>query len=315
MYIVVLKQLSVMALIAIVGFVVTKAFKFEKKEEQFLSKLLLYVINPCLIVCSFDKPYSPEKMHDLLLMILLSFVAHLVLSLLAILFCRSKSEQGKQLDCLDKLSVVFTNCGFIGIPLINGVFGAEGTFYLMGFLAIFNIWLWTFGYYMIAGTVKPLKVITNPSVIAVLIGLLLFCLPINLPQLISKPLSLIGDMNTAVSMLLLGMLFATFKKPQTSLKEYVLRVTKVTLLRLVVSAFAMLFVAWGAVQVFSSFENIRLITYVVFIAALCPVGMSVSSFAVLFNKDESYASMIVVVTSALCIVTLPLSIALAERFF
>ena len=111
------------------------------------------------------------------------------------------------------------------------------------------------------------------------------------------------------------MLFATFKRPQTSLKEYVLRVTKVTVLRLVVSAVVMLFVAWGAVTVFSSFENIRLITYVVFIAALCPVGMSVSSFAVLFNKDESYASMIVVVTSALCIVTLPLSIALAERFF
>lgn len=304
-----------MAVIALIGFFVTRAFKFEKKEQQFLSKMLLYVINPCLIVCSFDKPYSPEKMHDLLLMIFLSLVAHIVLTVLALIFCRSKSEQGKQLDCLDKLSVVFTNCGFIGIPLINGVFGAEGTFFLMGFLAVFNIWLWTFGYYMIAGTMKPIKVITNPSVLAVITGLVLFCIPVSLPEIISKPLSLIGDMNTAVSMLLLGMLFATFKRPQTSLKEYVLRVTKVTVLRLVVSAVVMLFVAWGAVTVFSSFENIRLITYVVFIAALCPVGMSVSSFAVLFNKDESYASMIVVVTSALCIVTLPLSIALAERFF
>ncbi len=315
MYLVVLKQLAIMAVIAVIGFAVTKAFKFSKTEEQFFSKLLLYVINPCLILCSFDKEFSSQKLRELFIVILLSFVSLLALTIIALIFCRSKKESARSLDCLDKLSVIFTNCGFIGIPLINGVFGSEGTFYLMGFLAAFNIWLWTVGYYMIAGKMNFVKVITNPSILAVLAGIVIFCVPYRLPSLIATPCAYIGDMNTAVSMLLLGMLFATFQRPKTSLKEYVLRVVKVSLLRLVLSAVVMFFLAWASIIVFKNFENIRLMSYVVYIAALCPVGMSVSSFAVIFGKDESYASMIVVVTSALCILTLPVSIAVAERFF
>ncbi len=315
MYLVVFKQLSIMALIAVVGFAVTRAFRFGKTEQQFMSKLLLYVVNPCLILRTFDKPFSAELLHGFLLVIVISIAAHAGLIAIALLFCRSRTPEGKQLDCLDQLAVVFTNCGFIGIPLITGVFGEGGTFYLMGYLAMFNIGLWTFGYFLVAGKMQPLKVITNPNVIAVVAGTVLFCIPQRLPELVSRPLEYIGDMNTAVSMLLLGMLFATFRKPQTTVKTYVLRVAKVSALRLLLSAVTTALIGWAAVQVFSGTQDIRLMSYVVFIAALCPTGMSVSSFAVIFGKDESYASMLVAVTSALCLVTLPASIALAERLF
>ena len=46
---------------------------------------------------------------------------------------------------------------------------------------------------------------------------------------------------------------------------------------------------------------------VLFIAAACPVGMSVSSFAVVFKKDADYASLLVAVSSAACIVARNLS--------
>ena len=315
MYLVVLKQLFIMLAIAVAGFAVTRAFAFGRTEQQFMSKLLLYVVNPCLILRTFDKPFSAELLHGFLLVMAISLAAHAALTAIALLFCRSASAEGRQLDCLDRLAVVFTNCGFIGIPLITGVFGEEGTFYLMGYLAVFNIYLWTFGYYMTAGTMRPLKVITNPNVIAVVAGTALFCIPQRLPELVASPLEHIGNMNTAVSMLLLGMLFASFKKPETTLKEYVLRVAKVSLLRLVLSAAAVALIGWAAVRICSGTPDIRLMSYVVLIAAICPTGMSVSSFAVIFGKDESYASMLVAVTSALCILTLPASIALAERLF
>ena len=185
----------------------------------------------------------------------------------------------------------------------------------MGYLAVFNIYLWTFGYYMVTRKMQPLKIITNPNIIAVVAGIIFFCIPGQLPDIIASPVRHISDTNAAVSMLLLGMLFATFKKPSGSFKEFVLRIAKTTFIRLVLSAVVMFFIAWAAISLFGSMQNIRLISYVVFIAALCPVGMSVSSLAVVFNRDESYSSMLVAVSSALCILTLPLSVAIAERFF
>ena len=319
MYFTVFKQLAIMALIAVVGFSVTKIFKFGKTEQQFFSKILLYVVNPCVILNIFNVEYSSERLKELSVAFLLSWVAHIALTVLAVIFCRSKKTELKpelkDLDYLDRIAVVFTNSGFIGIPLINGVFGQAGAFYLMGYLAVFNIYLWTFGYYMVTRKMQPLKIILNPNILAVITGIILFCIPGQLPDIISSPVKHISDTNAAVSMLLLGMLFATFKKPSGSFKEFVLRIAKTTFIRLVLSAVVMFFIAWATMSLFGSMQNMRLISYVIFIAALCPVGMSVSSLAVVFNRDESYSSMLVAISSAMCILTLPLSVAIAERFF
>ena len=314
-YFTVFKQLAIMAVIAVVGFSVTKIFKFGKTEQQFFSKILLYVVNPCVIFNIFNVEYSSDRLKELSVAFLLSWVAHIALTVIAIIFCRSKKPELRDLDYLDRIAVVFTNSGFIGIPLINGVFGQAGAFYLMGYLAVFNIYLWTFGYYMVTRKMQPLKIITNPNIIAVVAGIIIFCIPGQLPDIIASPVKHISDTNAAVSMLLLGMLFATFKKPSGSFKEFVLRIAKTTFIRLVLSAVVMFFIAWGAISLFGSMQNIRLISYVVFIAALCPVGMSVSSLAVVFNRDESYSSMLVAISSAMCILTLPVSVAIAERFF
>ena len=315
MYFTVFKQLAIMALIAVVGFSVTKIFKFGKTEQQFFSKILLYVVNPCVIFNIFNVEYSSDRLKELSVAFLLSWVAHIALTVIAIIFCRSKKPELRDLDYLDRIAVVFTNSGFIGIPLINGVFGQAGAFYLMGYLAVFNMYLWTFGDYMVTRKMQPLKIITNPNIIAVVAGIIFFCIPGQLPDIIASPVKHISDTNAAVSMLLLGMLFATFKKPSGSFKEFVLRIAKTTFIRLVLSAVVMFFIAWAAISLFGSMQIIRLISYVVFIAALCPVGMSVSSLAVVFNRDESYSSMLVAVSSAMCILTLPLSVAIAERFF
>ena len=133
---------------------------------------------------------------------------------------------------IDRIAVAFTNCGFVGIPLIRGVFGDEGVFYLMGYLIIFNVLIWTYGYYQMSGTTNTKKIITNPNIIAVTIGLILFCLPFDLPELVRKPIVMIADINTPMAMLLLGILFARFEFD----REYIARVIKTTLFRLVIAS-------------------------------------------------------------------------------
>lgn len=319
MYLLVIKQLIVMIIIAVAAFVVSKAFKFGTKEQQFVSKTLIYFINPCLIVNRFNGEFQMEKLKAFLVVLSIAVALHFAMIIVALLFCRSKSKdsedlQGsRDLDSIDRIAVVFTNCGFIGIPLIDGIFPvSQGVFYLMAFIVTFNIFLWTFGYKMLCGKVNFKKLITNPNIIAVLIGFIIFCLPCKFPQIISTPLTLISSMNTAMAMFLLGLLFANFHGFQ---KSYIARMIKLCVLRFVVVMVVSLAIVFAFYNIFASVPHIRLMCYVCYIASLCPVGMSVSSFSVLFNKDESYAGLSVLVTSVVCVVTLPLSVALAELLF
>lgn len=94
-----------------------------------------------------------------------------------------------------------------------------------------------------------------------------------------------------------------------------MHLVKLCVLRFAVVLIFVFLIILAASRVFADVPDIRLICYVTYIAALCPVAMSVSSFAVLFNKDESYSGLGVLATSLVCVVTLPLSVALAEFFF
>ncbi len=313
MYLLVARQLFVMFIISVAGFAVTKAFRFGNLEQQFVSKMLVLFVNPCLIISRFDLDFEIEKFKSFLIVILLSVVVHFVMIAIALVFARSKDKEEKKLDCIDKIAFVFTNCAFIGIPLIDGALGHEAVFYLLGFVATFNIFLWTFGYLMFAGKIHFKKLILNPNIIALVIGLAIFCLPVRLPSIIAVPLNLIGDMNTCLAMILLGMLFANFKKKENV--SYTIRIIKFSLIKHVVLTIAVFIIVFAAYKLFANVKDMRLICYVVYIAALCPVGMSVSSFAVIFNKDESYAALLCLVTSAISIVMLPLCIGIAEKIF
>lgn len=314
MYILVIKQLIIMLILAAAGFFVTRKFHFGMKEQQYVSKTLIYFINPCLIVSNFNMKFDSQRLMQLGFSAALAFVLHLVLILIAMVFARSRKDEEKGLDCLDKISVVFTNCGFIGIPLIQGIFpdNNNAVFYLLGTILMFNIFLWTFGYCVVCGKFNLKKIITNVNIIAIVVGLIIYCMPFTLPDVLAKPLNHIASMNTATAMILLGMLFANFHGFKT---EYIGRVAKVCVLRLVVSVVLCLPVVYAAYKLFPNMPDVHTMCYVAYIAALCPVAMSVSSFAVLFEKDESYSSLIVLATSAFCVITLPLSVALANLFF
>ena len=265
-----------MALIALGGFIFAKIFKVEESQQKFLSKLLLYFINPFMVVKSFN---------------------------LVTGFFSSKEQ-------VDRLAICFTNCGFIGIPLIRGVFGDEGVFYLMGYLVVFNITIWTYGYYIMSGSINLKKIITNPNIIAVILGIAIFCSPWTLPEFIARPVTMIGDLNTAVSMILIGILLANFKPADGKL--YALKIAKVSLFRHIICALiniGVLFIVW---KLFPNVPDCRILLFVVLICSLCPAATTIPGFAVLFNHDETYASLIISFTSVLCIFFLPTFVALAE---
>jgi predicted permease len=163
------------------------------------------------------------------------------------------------------------------------------------------------------GSINLKKIITNPNIIAVVVGIIIFCMPFTLPYFIIKPISMIGDLNTATSMILLGILFADFKIPKAEgNKSWLLHLTKVTLLRLVVCVAVNLLVLVGVYMLCKNMADIRMMLFVILICSACPSATSVPSLSVLFNKNVSYASLVVSVSSLFCIFTVPTFVALAE---
>lgn len=318
MYLLVIRQLAIMLAIAVCGYGVTKAFKFGKMEQQYVSKTLLYFINPCLILGNFNRDFNAGELKGFATVLVYAFIIHILMIAVALIFARSRTEEGKELDCIDRIAVVFTNCGFIGIPLIQGVFPGKpmAVFYLIAFLTVFNICLWTFGYFIVCGKINLKKIITNPNIIAIAAGFLIFIAPFKLPSVLangkSGVIDFIASMNTATSMILLGMLFANYTKPAA--QKIFGRVVKLCILRYVVTGVIMFALTLAVLKFASGVHDVHMMCYVAYIAALCPVGMSVSSFAVVFNKDESYSALLVLTTSALCVLTLPASVFLLERF-
>lgn len=301
MYVLVMKQLITMCLIALGGFIFAKIFKVDDSQQKVLSKLLLYFINPFMVVKSFNLEFNSDKLVQLGFVFAVALVIHLIMILIG--FFSSKEQ-------VDRLVVCFTNCGFIGIPLIRGVFGDEGVFYLMGYLVVFNITIWTYGYYIMCGSINLKKIITNPNIIAVIIGIAIFCSPWTLPEIIARPVIMIGDTNTAMSMLLIGILLANFKPSDGKL--YALKIAKVSLFRHVVCALVnigLLFVVW---KLFPNMPDCRILLFVVLICSMCPAATTIPGLAVLFNRDETYASLTVSFTSVLCMFFLPAFVALAE---
>lgn len=305
MYILVTKQLVTMSIILIGGFIFAKAFKVQEAERKFLSKLLLYFINPCIIINAFNKDFNANEVKQLLFVVAVSLFVTFVM-----VFVGKVSSK----NIINRLGTAFTNCGFMGIPLIRGVFGDDGVFFLMGYLVIFNLLVWTYGYCQFSGGFNIKKIIFNPNIICIVLGIVIYCLPFRLPELIEKPLVMVNDLNTAVSMILLGILLADFKLSEG--KKYCWKIVKFCLVRLVICSVINIAILFVVMKIFGGcFDNTRMLCYVILICSMCPAATTIPSLACVFDKDASYASLIVSISSVLCIATLPSFVALAECFF
>jgi len=309
MYLLVIKQLITMTIIVVAGFVFAKAFKVGENEQKFISKILLFFINPCLVFNSFNKEFDVVKLKQFGFVALVALVIHLVMMLVSTLMTLKKND----INLIDRLATVFTNCGFMGIPLIRGVFGDEGVFYLMGYLIVFNVFLWTWGYFqMSGGSINLKKILTNPNIIAVALGFIVFCTPIKVPEFLAKPLNMIGEMNTAMAMILIGVMFTTFKFEKSMLWQLL----KVCSMRLVICSLINLLIIFAFYRIFGplgyNVPDCRMMLFVVYICSMCPSATSVPSLSCIFDKSTSYASLVVSITSLLCMITIPAFVALAE---
>ncbi len=295
----VIRQSFIMLLLICIGAVSFKTKIISKNGSREISKLVLDIVNPVIILSSFQKEFNPQLMKNLGLSAILSVISFIITIIVASLAVRSKKDSS-DID-IERFSAIYSNCAFMGIPLINALFSTEGVFYLTSFIAVFNLLVWTHGIMTISGN-KNLdsfkKAIVSPSFIAIFLGLALFLFQIKLPDIIGSTIKYIGDMNTPLAMITAGInicqtnILKAFQKP---------RIYFIAFLRLI-------FIPLLLILIMKPLHLYETVTLTVIIAAAAPSATMCTLLSMQYNKNSLYASEIFAVTTILSTLTLPLII-------
>lgn len=297
----VILEVAVILILIVIGYFTVKKGMFTKESLGSITSFLLYIVTPCLIVSSFLSAESGKLDGWTLLLAAVLPALSIVISIaLSYLFFRREPSGRRRVL---RFSMIFCNVGFMGIPLVEGIVGSEGVLYGSFFIAVFNIFCWTYGYVMMGGGKVRLKaLLLNPGLIGLVIGLPLYLLDVPVPALFVEPVELISALNTPLAMIVVGGYIA-----QVKLRAFVsdLAVYKMAVLRLVVAPLLYLALVW----LLRPDETLLMSTV---IQAATPVAANCVLFAVQYDSDAELASKSVAVSTALSVVTIPLLTVLVQ---
>lgn len=293
-----LKQIAIMALLIAVGWVLRRKNFLSEQGTKELGAILLRIIIPCVIVKSYIVPYSRERLLELALsagLALLGFIAAMLIAY---------AVYGKRRR-IENFAAAFCNAGFIGIPLAQAAIGEDGVFYVAASVALLNLFQWTYGVYIMTDrrdAIRAKTIATNPVVIAIVVGVVLFVGRIPVPEILTSTLGYIAGMNTPVAMILMGTYLA-----RVSWRELLdRRAYSCVLLRLVVIPAVVLMLFW-----LLPVSNTAVVM-AVFLAAATPVGANICVFAQQYNSDYPFSVVTVCLSTVLSVVTIPLLSTLAQ---
>lgn len=292
-----------MLILILVGALLSRKKIITEKGTKDISGILLNVVTPCVLVKAYQIDYNKELVSELLLAFGISVLIHVVFIVAAHLIWRFEKDKNKLKA--EVFTTIYSNCGFMGIPLLAATMGDKGVLFGSTYLAMFNVIVWTHGLYLYGGDIKLLSVknlVKNPGVVGVVVALVLFFAKIKLSGIVMDVVGYFAALNTPLAMLLLGTYLA-----QSDLKKALVQpgIYVVAFLRLVAFPVAV-------VLLFKVLGVDKFIATTLTLSAACPAAAISAMFAEKFDYDTGYPSQIVSVTTLLSLATLPLLSLIAE---
>ena len=302
-----------MFLVLIVGYVLGKIKIIDETSSKGLSKLIVMVAQPALIISSINsKRYSFESLKLALLGVGLSLLLHCVIAVIARVLCLKIKDFNEQK--ITEFALVFGNTGFLGIPLFNALLPENGGFVASFFIVGFNVLLWIIGLGIIARgrddiKLTPKKVFINKGTIASLIGFVIYLIPaipafqsFELPVFVGNALNYVSGLCTPISMLIAGALIArkSLKNIFSKGKIYYLLALRLIAMPII---FCFLFKIIGLSDFWVTFLTVAL---------GLPSATSTITFAEVFDTSPEYAAQCVGATTLFSIATMPCVVLLAK---
>lgn len=302
MFVLIFEQLMKMFFIMLLAFICYKIKLVTQEGNQSLSNLLLLVVNPCVILTVYQTDYNPSLIHGLLLAFAAAAVVHILGIVVSTLLIRPDSGPDYGIE---RYNAIYSNCGFIGIPLIGSVLGDTGVFYLTAYMVVFNLFTWTHGVILMEKkfSFKNLKEgFLSPMFIASIAALILYFAQFKIPPVLLDSMNYVADMNTPLAMMIAG-----FSVAQADLKKMLCKVRVYF-----VSAVKLLLLPLITIPVLMIMPLPEIVSITTLIAAACPSATTGTMLAIRYRQNYTYSSEIFALSTVLSAVTIPVVVMIAE---
>ena len=296
-------NVGVLYIIVAIGYICDKAGIYTEDTAKKTVNFLLYFVASCTLINSFIKiEATPDTVGKFFTAFGVSAATHTIAILLNMLTFRNRSDER---NAVYKFASIYGNVAFMALPLAQAVLGDEGVLYCAGGAVVFNLFTFTHGVKLMSKDSAKLsikKLIINPGVIAVVIGLPVFLTGLELPYIVTRPVEMLADLNTPVAMLVFGTYLS-----KTDLRSMLFdkKIYAVALMKLIVLPLI-------CMGVYYAFGLKGTLLTAVIITASVPSANNTFMFSSVYGRDTAVASKTVALVSFLSILTMPVIIAITQ---
>lgn len=297
------EKIATLFIIIAMGVFAIKRGYLLQSDAKPISKMALYIVTPFTTIYVFQVDYTSEVVDGLLLGIVTSIAFCIIMMVSAEIFSRFICK----LSPLEKTSVVYSNAVNLIIPLVIMLLGKEYLVYGIPYMIIQLILLWSHGYVVMSGVgeINWKRIFLNINIIASVAGALIFVSGLRFWGPVNLAMESMAMMIGPLAMLITGMSIGGMTIAK--IRKYK-RVAMIAVLRLLVMPFlACTFLKYSGIT--GMVPNGEMILLVTLLAASTPSASTLVQLSEVFGNESEYASVINVVTTMLCIFTMPLIVA------
>ena len=260
--------------------------------------LTSYVINlalPLFILHNMNFDFDRQILINSLAVLGMSVGTYIVMTLFSVLYAKRSKLPPDKLPAY-QFGMVFSNVGFMGYPLIAGLFGAEAVFYTAIFNIGFETFIWTYGVWVFQKGKISFKNLITPNLVALATGLILFLLNFRWPEVLANGIELVGRTATPLSMIVVGMMLA-----EVHLKDMINDIKP-----FMISAYRLVLVPALALAVYwlIGLRGLKLAVPVMLMAT--PIATYGAILASYYKKDFREATRLVIISTILSLITIPI---------
>lgn len=297
---VILNVMMELFIIIVIGYFLFKTGIFDKNFNQKLTKLILHVTMPCLILNSVLKQTKKPPITMVRDTFVVGVAIFIVLPIVGIIVAKLiRADLKKQ--GMYAFMMTYSNIGFMGIPVIGAIYGSTAVFYTAIINIVFNVTIFTLGMIVLrygGGVNSKMNIgkLLSPGVLFSVAAIFVYLFNIRFTGVIETSIASIGSVTTPLAMLLMGSTLATMPLRQVfnEGKVYLFCVIKQIIIPVILYPTVKYFI------------NDSTLFGVVMILLMMPIATNSIMFAIENNGDEKLAAKSVFISTVMSIVTIPL---------
>ena len=297
------------------GYILRKAKLVEQGFAKGLSVFTLYFAQAALLLYGFLQEFDPAVFKRVCMALLMGILTHVLFYVMAKQLFRKAPDRMRRVL---QFGLVFSNAGYMGIPVISDVFGPEYTIYATFYVVCFNVFAFSLGRLIYTDDKKYISLkesIINPAVIPIFIGFFIYLTGIGgwiqrtilQPDFLGQAVKLfyniiitLKDMVAVTSMMIIGIRLADIDFKGILKDKYMYPFVALRL-------FLFPLVIWAILRILNAVGFIdETVLAVVLILCSTPAAAMTTMLAELYDGDAPYAGKLVALTTILSVATMPL---------